>query len=84
MADGRNALNFDPRLDSPYIRAAEEVPMIRYLLGFMDRVEYYESGAVRDFKFSLNAAATPNGPPSNPTGPVNLQKNPASGRPAVS
>ena len=29
MADGHNALNFDPRLDSPYIRAAEEVPMVR-------------------------------------------------------
>ena len=48
MADGHNALNFDPRLDYPYIRAAEEVPMVRYLQAFLDRVESPESGAIRD------------------------------------
>ena len=53
MADGHNALNFDPRLDSPYIRAAEEVPMVRHLLNFMYRVESSESGAVRDCEYFL-------------------------------
>ena len=48
MADGHNALNFEPRLDSPYIRAAKEVPMVRRLLAFLDRVGSPESGALRD------------------------------------
>ena len=48
MADGHNALNFDPRLDSPYVRAAEEVPMVRQLLTFLDRLESPESDTIRD------------------------------------
>ena len=54
MADGHNALNFDPRLDSPYIRAAEEVPMVRHLLAFLNRVESPESGAIRDCEYFLH------------------------------
>ena len=54
LAYGRNTLNLDPRLDSPYIRAAEEVPMVRHFLAFMDRVESYESGTVRYSEFFLH------------------------------
>ena len=48
MADGHNAINLDPRLDSPYIHAAEEVPMVRQLLTFLDRLESPESDTIRD------------------------------------
>ena len=54
MADGHNALNFDPRLDSPYVRAAEEFPMVRQLLFFLDRVESPESGTIRDFEYFVH------------------------------
>ena len=48
MADVKNELNFDPGLDSPYIRTAEEVPMVCQLLTFLDQVESPESGTIRD------------------------------------
>ena len=54
MADVHNALNFDPRLDSPFIRATEEVPMVRHLLAFLDRVESPESGAIRHCEYFLH------------------------------
>ena len=54
MADGHNALNFDPRLDSPYILAAKEFPMVRHLLNFMDRVESPDSGAICDCEYLLH------------------------------
>ena len=57
MAEDHKALKFDPRLDSPYNRAAEEVPMVRQILAFMDRVESSEVGAVRDCEYFLHTGS---------------------------
>ena len=84
MVDGRNSLNFDPRLDSPYIRAAEKVPMVRPLLAFMDRVESYESGTVRECELLLHRGSYAHWTASGKIEPVNLKTSPASGRPAAS
>ena len=54
MAADSAALIFGERLDSPYIRTAEEVPQVRALLAFLTRIAGRASSTVRDCELFIH------------------------------